>query len=99
MKPGQHPNVDRDEVHDVYRSWRALADSYPGARVLVGEVWMPDAQRFAKYLRADEMHTAFNFDFMARPWDAAELRDSIDSMLAAHAPVGAPSTWVLSTTT
>jgi alpha-glucosidase len=96
VQPGQHPNVDRDEVHDVYRSWRAIADSYPGSRVLVGEVWMPDTERFAKYLRADEMHTAFNFDFMARPWDAAELRESIDSMLAAHAPVGAPSTWVLS---
>ncbi len=96
VPPGQHPNVDREEVHDVYRSWRELADSYPGSRVLVGEVWMPDTERFAKYLRADEMHTAFNFDFMARPWDAAQLRESIDSMLAAHAPVGAPSTWVLS---
>jgi alpha-glucosidase len=42
------------------------------------------------------MHTAFNFDFMARPWEASELRESITSMLAAHAPVGAPSTWVLS---
>jgi alpha-glucosidase len=94
--PGQHPNVDRDEVHDVYRSWREIADSYEGTRVLVGEVWLPDTDRFAKYLRSDEMHTAFNFDFMARPWDAAELRESIDSMLAAHAPVGAPSTWVLS---
>ncbi|HEY4269918.1 MAG TPA: glycoside hydrolase family 13 protein [Galbitalea sp.] len=96
VAPGQHPNTDRDELHDIYRSWRAIADSYAGARVLVGEIWLPDVERFAKYLRPDEMHTAFNFDFMARPWDAAELRDSIDSMLAAHAPVGAPSTWVLS---
>jgi alpha-glucosidase len=96
VQPGQHPNVDRDEVHDVYRSWRAIADSYPGSRVLVGEVWMPDTERFAKYLRSDEMHTAFNFDFMTRPWDATQLRESIDTMLAAHAPVGAPSTWVLS---
>ena len=93
---GQHPNTDRDEVHDIYRSWRAVADTYPGTRVLVGEVWMPDTQRFTDYLRPDEMHTAFNFDFMARPWDAAELRESITSMLEAHAPVGAPSTWVLS---
>ncbi|MGX5680174.1 glycoside hydrolase family 13 protein [Schumannella luteola] len=94
--PGEHPNTDRDEVHEIYRSWRAVADSYPGTRVLVGEVWMPDPERFANYLRPDEMHTAFNFDFMARPWDAAQLRHSIDEMLAAHAPVGAPSTWVLS---
>lgn len=96
VPPGGHPTEDRDEVHDVYRSWRRIADSYEGTRVLVGEVWVPDAQRFAAYLRPDEMHTAFNFDFISRPWDAAELRASIDLMLAAHAPVGAPSTWVLS---
>ncbi|MFF2370528.1 alpha-amylase family glycosyl hydrolase [Agromyces sp. NPDC058110] len=96
VQPGQHPTEDRDEVHDVYRSWRRIADSYEGTRVLVGEVWVPDAARFAAYLRPDEMHTAFNFDFMTRPWRADELRASIDLMLAAHAPVGAPSTWVLS---
>lgn len=94
--PGEHPHVDRDEIHDVYRSWRAVADSYPGTRVLVGEVWLEDTARFARYLRPDEMHTAFNFDFMARPWDAGELRASVDATLAAHEPVGAPATWVLS---
>jgi alpha-glucosidase len=94
--PGEHPYVDRDELHDVYRSWRAVADSYPEPRLLVGEVWLPDAARFARYLRPDELHTAFNFDTLARPWDAAQLRASIDTTLAAHAPVGAPATWVLS---
>ncbi|MCS5735983.1 glycoside hydrolase family 13 protein [Herbiconiux daphne] len=94
--PGQHPNTDRDELHDIYRSWRAIADGYEGTRVLVGEIWLPDAERFANYLRPDEMHTAFNFDFMSRAWNAEQLRTSIDTMLAAHAPVGAPSTWVLS---
>ncbi|HEY0258945.1 MAG TPA: glycoside hydrolase family 13 protein [Lacisediminihabitans sp.] len=94
--PGQHPTVDRDELHTIYRNWRAVADSYPGARSLVGEIWLPDIDRFANYLRPDELHTAFNFDFLARPWDAESLRSSIDSTLAAHAPVGAPSTWVLS---
>lgn len=95
-RPGEHPHVDRDELHDVYRGWRAVADSYPGTRVLVGEVWLQDVSRFAQYLRPDEMHTAFNFDFMARPWDAKKLRESIDLTLAAHGPVGAPATWVLS---
>jgi len=94
--PGEHPTEDRDEIHDIYRGWRAVADSYPGARVLVGELWVPDIDRFVQYLRPDELHTAFNFDFLARPWDAAELRASIDATLAAHAPVHAPSTWVLS---
>ncbi|MGN8552079.1 UNVERIFIED_CONTAM: glycoside hydrolase family 13 protein [Microbacterium sp. SLM126] len=91
-----HPTEDRDELHDVYRSWRAIADSYPGTRVLVGEIWVPDIDRFTAYLRPDEMHTAFNFDFLARPWGAASFRESISATLAAHAPVGAPSTWVLS---
>ena len=94
--PGQHPNTDRDELHDIYRGWRAVADSYPDERILVGEIWLPDIERFAKYLRPDELHTAFNFDFLARPWDAASLKDSIDTTLIAHAPVGAPPTWVLS---
>ena len=94
--PGEHPHLDRDELHDVYRSWRAVADSYADARVLVGEIWLPDPARFARYLRADEMHTAFNFDFMTRPWDAKELREAIRTTLEAHAPVGAPATWVLS---
>ena len=94
-EPGQHPTTDRDEVHEVYRAWRRVTDEYEG-RVLVGEVWLPDPARFAAYLRTDEMHTAFNFDFMVRPWDARQLRQSIDTTLEAHRPVGAPTTWVLS---
>ncbi|GLW68417.1 alpha-glucosidase [Kitasatospora phosalacinea] len=90
-----HPYLDRDDLHDIYRSWRAIADSYPDPRVLIGEIWVPDTERFARYLRPDEMHTAFNFDFLARPWDARQLRESVDATLAAHAPVGAPATWVL----
>lgn len=92
----EHPTEDRDELHDVYRSWRAIADEYPGTRILVGEVWVPDIVRFTNYLRPDELHTAFNFDFLARPWSAASFRASIDATLKAHAPVNAPSTWVLS---
>jgi len=96
VAPGLHPNTDRDELHEVYRSWRAVADGYPGDRVLVGELWLPDPERFANYLRPGELHTAFNFDFMAQPWSAARLAASIDERLAVHAPVGAPATWVLS---
>ncbi|GLY33907.1 glycoside hydrolase family 13 protein [Kineosporia sp. NBRC 101731] len=94
--PGEHPFIDRDELHDIYRGWRAVADSYDDERILVGELWLDDAHRFARYLRPDEMHTAFNFDFMTRPWEAKELRASIETTLAAHEPVNAPATWVLS---
>ncbi|MBG0851052.1 glycoside hydrolase family 13 protein [Streptomyces spinoverrucosus] len=88
-----HPYVDRDELHDVYRSWRRIADEHGG--IFVGEVWLPDTERFARYLRPDELHTAFNFSFLSCPWDADRLRTSIDETLAEHAPVGAPATWVL----
>jgi alpha-glucosidase len=97
VAPGaEHPFVDRDEIHDIYRSWRAVADSYDPPRALIGEVWLEDRQRFARYLRPDELHAAFNFDFLACPWDAAALRACIDDTLASHAPVDAPPSWVLS---
>jgi alpha-glucosidase len=94
--PGEHPFSDRDETHDVYRRWRTIADSYDEPRVLVGEIWLPDADRLARYLRPDELHTAFNFDFLGCPWEAQRIRASIDASLAVHEPVGAPPTWVLS---
>jgi alpha-glucosidase len=91
-----HPYVDQDGTHEIYRSWRAVADSYDPPRVLIGEVWLADADRLAAYLRPDEMHTAFNFDFLGCPWDVKTLRRVIDDTLASHAAVSAPSTWVLS---
>jgi alpha-glucosidase len=93
---GPLPYSDLDGVHDIYREWRRIADSYPDKRVFVGEMWLPDPRRFALYLRPDELHSAFNFDFLSCPWDAARLREVVDATLAAHAPVRAPATWVLS---
>jgi alpha-glucosidase len=90
-----HLYSDRDDVHDIYRSWRAIADQYAG-RVLIGEVWLPDPARTARYLRRDELHTVFNFPYLCCAWDAAALREVIDAALELHAPAGAPATWVLS---
>lgn len=96
VRPDQpHPFHDLDGVHEIYRGWRRVADEYTD-RALIGEVWLPDRQRFANYLRPDELHAAFNFDFLGCAWDAAALRESIDGTLSAHAPVNAPATWVLS---
>jgi alpha-glucosidase len=91
-----HPFMDRDPIHDVYRRWRAVADSYDEPRLLVGEVWLPDPERLARYLRADELHTVFNFDFLACPWERDQLHATIVSSLASHAMVDATPTWVLS---
>ena len=91
-----HPHWDRDEVHDIYRSWRAIADSYDPPRIFVAEAWVPDPARTVRYLRFDELHTAFNFDFLRCKWIANDLRAVIDDTLREHRAVGAPATWVLS---
>jgi alpha-glucosidase len=94
--PGEHPYQDRDQLHDIYRGWRAIANGYDEQRVLIGELWLPDGERLARYLRHDELHTAFNFDFLSCPWEPQRLRESIEAALATHAPVDAPPTWVIS---
>jgi alpha-glucosidase len=94
--PGpHHPYADRDDVHEVYRRWRAVADEYAD-RVLIGEIWIPDAVRLARYVSPGELHTVFNFPYLSCPWDASRLREVIDNTLSLNAPVGAPATWVLS---
>jgi alpha-glucosidase len=90
-----HPYSDRDDVHDIYRAWRAVSDQYP-ERVLIGEIWIPDAVRLARYVGPGELHTVFNFPYLSCPWNAAQLRSVIDHTLELHALVGAPATWVLS---
>jgi alpha-glucosidase len=93
---GEHPYVDREDLQGIYRSWRRIAENYGPDRVLIGEIWLPDVERFARYLRPGVLHSAFNFDFMASPWDAKALRVSIEQTLDVHDRVGAPATWVLS---
>ncbi|TYB48954.1 glycoside hydrolase family 13 protein [Actinomadura chibensis] len=90
------PDRDQPGVHEIYRSWRRILDSYPGDRAFVGEVWVKDRERFARYVRSDELHMAFNFDMLRAAWDAADMRSVIDGSLAAHGEIGAPASWVLS---
>ncbi|MEC3982350.1 glycoside hydrolase family 13 protein [Amycolatopsis sp. H20-H5] len=90
------PFSDQEGVHEIYRGWREIADGYPGDCILVAEAWLPDMSRAARYLRKDELHAAFNFDFLVCPWDAGRFRDVIERTLRAHSEVGAPAAWVLS---
>lgn len=48
---------------------------------------MNTPERMARYLRADELHTAFNFHVLLAPWDAEAIRGAIDSTGAdVHVP-------------
>jgi alpha-glucosidase len=91
-----HPAWDQDGVHDVYRGWREVANRYTPERIFIAEAWVPSNERLARYLRPDELHTAFQFDFLRAPWRADVLREVVDDAITVAATVGAPPTWVLS---
>lgn len=91
-----HPHWDREGVHEVYRSWRRIAQEYPGERVFVAEAWVPTPRRLARYVRPDELHSAFNFDLLRCSWHADLMRATIENTMQAMGEVGAPPTWVLS---
>lgn len=90
-----NPQVsDQEEVHEVYRRWRRIADSYSPGRVLVGEVNL-DPHRAARYTRHDEMHQAFAFAFVKLGWDAEAWAAVGTELEAARREHGAPPTWAL----
>jgi len=93
---GRAPMWDQDGVHEIYRVWRKVLDSYGGDRMLIAEAWVDPPERLARYVRPDEMHQAFNFEFLSATWRASDIREAVRSSLAANAEVGAPATWVLS---
>lgn len=94
--PDGNPLIPKDDasgVHEIYRAFRAVMDSYDGDRMAVIETGAPD-DVVALFLRPDEMHLAFNFRFVKAGWDAAAIRAAVDESLAAYGAVGAPTTWV-----
>ncbi|PWW54883.1 glycoside hydrolase family 13 protein [Actinokineospora spheciospongiae] len=90
------PYFDQDGVHEIYREWRKVLDTYDPPRIGVAEAWTATAERLARYLRPDELHQAFNFHYLTTGWEARALREVVDHSLTAIPAVGAPATWVLS---
>lgn len=91
---------DVEEVHAVLRRWRGVLDDAEQATgrpvVSVAEAVVRTPERLARYVRPDELHTAFNFDLVHAPWSAPALRAAIGGSIAALASTGAPPTWSLS---
>lgn len=90
------PYFEQSGVHEVYRDWHQVLQEYSGDRALCGEAWVSSVEKMALWVRPDEMHQTFNFEYLMASWDAAELKDIIDRSLSAFGQVGAPATWVLS---
>ncbi|KQV76013.1 alpha-amylase [Aeromicrobium sp. Root344] len=95
------PMWDQPGVHEIYRSWRRITDSsavegQDADRILCAEAWVLPAEALAKYVREDELHQSFNFEYLMTPWLADDQRRTITHSLAQAEAVGAPQTWVLS---
>ena len=92
------PYRHRPELQPLYRSWRAILDSYPGdgfpgSRTAVGEVWYDRPQTLMPYLAPGGLPQVFNFQLILPGWQAAAFRDAINSALALTSGSRAP--WVI----
>jgi alpha-glucosidase len=88
---------DQPYSHEVLRGIRRLVDSYPGDRVIVGEVNIRSTQRVAQYYGAgDELHMSFNFPPLDAPWDPVVFRMCIREVEHEFGAMDAWPTWVLS---
>jgi alpha-glucosidase len=89
---------EHETTHAIVRDLRRLVDSYPGERVLVGEVFLlfaPDVTRY--YGQGDELHLAFDLPrTLHTPWTAEAWRERVVSALPAPGGAEAWPTLVLS---
>jgi alpha-glucosidase len=90
------PMWDRPEVHEVYRRWHDVLGEYAGDRMAVAEAWTRTPEANARYVRPDELHQAFNFDWLLAGWSARKFGTVIEQTLGALAEVDGAATWVLS---
>ncbi|CDK00627.1 Glycosidase [Microbacterium sp. C448] len=94
-RDGQHPTIDRDDVHEVYAEWRTVFDSYDPPRTAVAEAWV-DRVRVPLYARSESLGQAFNFDLLEADFDASQFREIVTANLELAGASGSSSTWVLS---
>jgi alpha-glucosidase len=93
--PGNEILFDRDEVHEVFKSWRKLFNQYNPPRVAVAEAWAKP-ENVHRYASPDELGQAFNFDLLLADFDAATYREIVTRNIATATKHGSSSTWVFS---
>ena len=90
------PLWDGEGVHEVIRLWRAVARSYQPEKALFGEVVVNGPPRLARYLRGDELHSAFAFELSRAPWSAEAFQACTDEVVNGPWASRARPTWILS---
>src|SRR4029078_642340 len=75
----QEFSMNRPEVHDVLRRWRAIAEAEDPQRIFVGETYVLDLAKLMPFYGQgeDELNLAFNFLFVHAPLEAQALREIV----------------------
>ena len=91
------PYFDRQGVHEIYRQWRKLFDSYKDREIMaVAEAWVHPPVNATRYVRSDELHQVFNFDLLDAPFKVDFLYRVVTRSIDLMDSVGALPTWALS---
>lgn len=86
---------DNEGVHDVLRFLKSAVRRLGDDKVLLGELWVFDIDRFALYMRPGELDLAFSFRLLASTFSIDGLRSAIDLEMHAAAVSGKFPLWVL----
>jgi len=88
----------RPELQELYRSWRAILDSYPaqgfpGTRTAIGEVWYDVPDTLLPYLAHGGLPQVFNFQLILASWSLTGFRQAIEGVQELAGGSRAP--WVI----
>lgn len=87
LKNGMTPDedlvhiIDQPGTPDLYRSWRQVADRHDA--LLLGEVYLADSARVARYVADGRLHRAFWLPLQHTTWDRDEILDMLTTAVAA----------------
>jgi alpha-glucosidase len=95
LRDGKANAWNQDDVLDVWREWRKVADGYD-ERAFVGEVFLYDMDRVSQYVGRQKLHQAFNFVVARTPFDADAIRTTLRRALQLFLRHDTAPTWVLS---
>jgi len=82
-------------VHDAIRRFRKVIDEFDN-RAMCAEASMSPLPRLAMWVRPDEYHQSFNFDYMHGDYEPKAIKKIITDSIVEYGKVGASSTWVMS---
>lgn len=91
---GREPMFSKNHpgVHVILKEWRSIARMYKPERLLLGETWVKDVDRLAKFYGegGDELQLAFNFPLLFSEFSWNGFRAVVEDTLRALPPEGCP---------